>query len=301
MQAKNAGASNHQRIILACLVLTLLGLGIHTYMERERYTSVQIYNPRIPEHTIFGHVHMPKTYGTTINGEMALRFRNVCGNKGYSLLEYQRNVNLQAFKVGKRVSPIFGNSSHVDLMRVLQKHFNTSIQAVNSAVGYEECDYISQEASWDFWPSLFKNSSVKMELHVPCRDKLEHLMSMCNFKHIHFDCEKDIEEMSKKCLIGLNRFSDMLVIQYPNIKVRCFSPEKLDQYYRLMEKYLLPRKMTVPYVFRPSNKPRKRSTECIWTNHTASSLAIEYLKRLVYYKFCELCIGSADDLLLTAL
>ena len=33
---------------------------------------------------VYGHVHMAKTAGTEINGELAMHFERVCGNKGYS-------------------------------------------------------------------------------------------------------------------------------------------------------------------------------------------------------------------------
>jgi len=37
-----------------------------------------------PPPVIYGHVHMAKTGGTSLNGELALRFERVCGHKGYS-------------------------------------------------------------------------------------------------------------------------------------------------------------------------------------------------------------------------
>jgi hypothetical protein len=40
---------------------------------------------------VYGHVHLGKTAGTTINGELALHFERVCGNKGYSYDAYQFN------------------------------------------------------------------------------------------------------------------------------------------------------------------------------------------------------------------
>lgn len=40
---------------------------------------------------LYGHVHMPKTAGTTLNGEMAARYERVCGHKGYSYDFYHTN------------------------------------------------------------------------------------------------------------------------------------------------------------------------------------------------------------------
>ena len=31
---------------------------------------------------IFGHLHIPKTAGTDINGELAARYERICGHKG---------------------------------------------------------------------------------------------------------------------------------------------------------------------------------------------------------------------------
>ena len=41
--------------------------------------------------TIFGLLHMAKTAGTTINGQLANQFERVCGNKGWSYDAYQAN------------------------------------------------------------------------------------------------------------------------------------------------------------------------------------------------------------------
>jgi hypothetical protein len=43
---------------------------------------------------IFGHVHMAKTAGTEINGQLAQRFERVCGNKGnsYDAISYNERV-----------------------------------------------------------------------------------------------------------------------------------------------------------------------------------------------------------------
>ena len=59
-------------------------------------------------------------------------------------------------------------------------------------IGYENCNYISQESVWNFWPKLIKDLNQKnknnnnynnnnstlltLELHVPCREQLQHLM-----------------------------------------------------------------------------------------------------------------------------
>jgi len=47
--------------------------------------------------------------------------------------------------------------------------------------GYEDCDYVSHEENFDFWKS-FGTNETPMELHVPCRDPIDHLSSMYNHK-----------------------------------------------------------------------------------------------------------------------
>ena len=39
----------------------------------------------------YGHIHMAKTAGTTLNSMLALNFERVCGHKGYSFDYYQAN------------------------------------------------------------------------------------------------------------------------------------------------------------------------------------------------------------------
>lgn len=45
---------------------------------------------------LYGHVHMAKTAGTTLNGELAARYERVCGHKGYSYDFYRSNNRTRA-------------------------------------------------------------------------------------------------------------------------------------------------------------------------------------------------------------
>ncbi len=40
---------------------------------------------------IYGHVHMAKTMGTTINGNLSMHYERICGHKGYSYDAYNTN------------------------------------------------------------------------------------------------------------------------------------------------------------------------------------------------------------------
>eukprot|EP00986_Skeletonema_menzelii_P007546 scaffold2971_cov152-Skeletonema_menzelii.AAC.6 len=93
-------------------------------------------------------------------------------------------------------------------------------------IGFEECDYIRVERSWTFWRDTFGNDKflgLKMELHVPCRHRLDHLMSQCNHNHqeIAFDANTD-EELFKsveRCVILLDRYVHDL---QKHFDVKCF-------------------------------------------------------------------------------
>jgi hypothetical protein len=43
---------------------------------------------------IYGHLHFPKTAGSSLNSLMASKYERVCGNKGYSYDSYQHNSRL---------------------------------------------------------------------------------------------------------------------------------------------------------------------------------------------------------------
>ena len=53
---------------------------------------------------LFGHVHIAKTSGTSLNGNMSLHFERVCGNKGYSYNAYQSNPRRAVWGVGRWVA-----------------------------------------------------------------------------------------------------------------------------------------------------------------------------------------------------
>ena len=48
-----------------------------------------------PPDVLYGHVHIAKTAGTTVNGELAMHYERVCGHKGYSYDAFQTNELLK--------------------------------------------------------------------------------------------------------------------------------------------------------------------------------------------------------------
>jgi hypothetical protein len=124
---------------------------------------------------MYGHVHIAKTGGTSINGIFANKFERVCGHKGYSYDAYNDNERAKRGNVKK--------------YRVKPKQMNE--------IGYENCDYVSNEINWEFWINTFddgKFHGIQMELHVPCRERIDHLMSQCNFKKLDLDCDAPSDE-----------------------------------------------------------------------------------------------------------
>ena len=248
---------------------------------------------------------MAKTGGTSLNWILANNFQHVCGNKGYSYDAYQENerFNHQEGGVSKRLDSDQWSRSRV------------KIDTMNT-VGYEECDYISHEMKWNFWVDTFPNGTfrgVPIELHVPCRNRIDHLMSQCNYdvigkrknrtkQALACDAATDEElfQSIKNCFLFLDRF-DHEVMKYFNVK--CFDFNKqFDGYVQYMARILSRRRfVSEPLARREANDPRDKSQECIWDNPRVMEKVHEYLKNNVpYYQFCDSCMGSERELTLPA-
>lgn len=264
---------------------------------------------------------MAKTAGSEINGAMASYYRSVCGNKGYSYDAYQYYKRLQQ------------KGRYEDIVREAypEKRYTRGYlpHEVLEEIGYEECDYISLEAHWEQWKTVVEAISIasfssknghnnnnpqatELELHVPCRDPLSHLMSQCNHRQYVFDCEtKDLKGEVEKCLIKMDRFDpDGLSNGIGGDKtndnntntvtttLKCFNPIPIEPYLEYMEPRLEPRRVQAPFYHRSSNSPRNKTQECLWKNPVLMEQVLEILhKTQDYYRWCQECIGSNDDLL----
>ena len=177
-------------------------------------------------------------------------------------------------------------------------------------IGFEECDYISQESLWEFWRDTFGNGKfhgVKMELHVPCRERLDHLMSQCNHggKKIACDAETDEElfESVKKCYsytYVLERYDHKLQNHFD---VKCFDFKKqFTDYLKYMSGILQKRRFqSTPYVKRETNGHRNKESECIWGDAALMKKVEKYLLDTVpYYQFCDQCMGSDNEIIVSA-
>lgn len=266
---------------------------IYIYIDKEREKGLRprIFNSRVHGTIIFGHVHIAKTAGTTLNGQMAAKFERVCGHKGYSYDSWQDNYRRNQSESGVKIEP--------DSMSKLHQGFSRSRvhPSIMTEIGYEDCDYISHEINWNFWPRTFQHWRVPIELHIPCRDPISHLMSMCNYRGRKFNCTNDLETEIQGCLTAMNRFDSKLTTGYTNIIPKCFPAQAIDKYIEFMSYRLQKKQFPVEYIFRATNAPRSAETECIWSNNTALSFAKRYLGDMQYYKYCASCLGSDKDLL----
>ncbi len=255
---------------------------------------------------LYGHVHMAKTGGTSLNGIMANKFDHVCGHKGYSYDAYQDNERAKAtdhaivMQGGKNFSPSRVEPDDMEM------------------IGYESCDYISHEADWTFWRTSFgkgKFHGMNMELHVPCRDRIEHLMSMCNYEEVGRDphepfessliknkiaCDAKTDEALfasvNKCFLYLNRYNHGLNSHFD---VKCFDfRNQFTTYIDHMSTILNHRRFeSTPYVKRETNGERNKEDECIWYNDEVRAKVDKYLlEKIQYYQFCDRCMGSENEI-----
>ena len=263
---------------------------------------------------IFGHVHIAKTGGTTgkiyfekilfvsvfyseslilipgeiVNSLFANKFERVCGNKGSSYEAYAQNE-----KDLKKLHELNKDSLYP---------YNTNHSSAYP--GFEDCDYISQEVTWNKWSRNFpggKLHNVPVELHVPCRDPLDHLMSQCNQVNAKLACgssEEDFYKSIDKCLRWENRFDFRLKDDF-SIKCYAFGTQ-FKEYIDVMARYLQPRRFEPEIIVpRHSNKSRNKTAECIWGSPDLQKMATDYLmQKWSYYQFCAECIGGDNDIVM---
>lgn len=239
------------------------------------------------------HVHMAKTAGTSLNMELANQYERVCGHKGYSFDFFQsnaraaknpyRDIQNLADSVSKEYNEFSRERVHADIMRER---------------GYEDCDWISLEGKWTKWKEISRRVGP-LELHVPCREPVDHLMSMCNMWNHQFDCQAaNITKEVGRCLIHSDRFSSKGLSSIDNVNsVRCF-PYKTQfvAYKAAMDKVLENRKVVGNVTTLETNQKRNMPKECIWKMPEVKKEVEEILLAMDYYSFCNKCIGSNNDL-----
>eukprot|EP00594_Rhizosolenia_setigera_P010635 CAMPEP_0178953752 /NCGR_PEP_ID=MMETSP0789-20121207/8594_1 /TAXON_ID=3005 /ORGANISM="Rhizosolenia setigera, Strain CCMP 1694" /LENGTH=248 /DNA_ID=CAMNT_0020635047 /DNA_START=233 /DNA_END=979 /DNA_ORIENTATION=+ len=247
---------------------------------------------------------MAKSAGTTLNGKLASEFERVCGHKGFSYDAYQFNKRLDDSFGGKKKSYVSASMNTGDAINKLKKNFNRGRVPfdIMYEIGFEQCQYISLETSpkrWDKVTNSLPPSLLPLELHVPCRDPLSHLMSMCNYKKHIFDCDAaDFKEEINHCLVAMSRFDKVAFEQNPDIELKCFEATPIEPYIEYMSHRLQSKKTVYPYFKRDTNKPRDKEKECIWQNEEVQNQVITHLRDMEsYFAWCEDCLGSKNDLL----
>lgn len=251
---------------------------------------------RVSAITVYGHVHMAKTAGTTINGNFSMYFERICGHKGYSYDAIQCNHRVTNRHLQR-------NDNMRDDLSVSHPGYSRIRVplAVMNAIGYENCDWISFEESFQVWHQFKRMRFFELELHVPCRDPIDHLLSQCNHRSHVFNCSHDsYQEEVKKCLLDMSRYSNELQSDFA-VKCFDFSQVELGGYFEYMRERLQKRRITMPYAFRATNRPRHALTsECLYQDKQIQRKVINFLiHNYDYYGFCSQCLGSENDLFFT--
>mmetsp|Transcript_429 Transcript_429/g.567 ORF Transcript_429/g.567 Transcript_429/m.567 type:complete len:238 (+) Transcript_429:166-879(+) len=232
---------------------------------------------------------MARTAGSYLNGALALNYERVCGHKGYSY---------DAFQVNERYKK---NPAHVDSWG---KHFKDYSRFrvpvhIMDEIGYEDCDWISNELGWQWW-NKFQSWKVILELHLPCRTPVDHMRSNCNAEELEINCQGDLPGQIQKCMHNYERFHPSLndSKKFPNFQLKCFNQSLLSTYVEYMGTKLQRKRVQSEFTYRPPDPPRKTKNRCLQTNETARSQINAYLtNKLDYFKFCDACLNSAQDLL----
>jgi hypothetical protein len=240
---------------------------------------------------VVGHVHMAKTAGTSLNGLLASMYERVCGHKGYSYDSYKANLRMAA--PGKVIDSIS--------LKYPGYHRERVPPNIMNEIGFEDCDFISQEMDWRFW-RRFEDWPLPLELHVPCRDPLDHLMSQCNHKSVAFNCvnaargPKSLASEVNRCKIQLYRFAwDLLSLN--NTRVKCYDfSDQFSRYLTHMDKVLQKKRIPAKFIRWETNRPRNKKNECIWSKPELKKDVVDHLrKNYDYYGFCDACLNQPSN------
>jgi len=287
----------------------------NTNKERIDYNNIKDGGLKYTRQThIFGQVHMTKTGGTSLNGELALNYERVCGHKGWSTDAYNTNERVRK-RAEKNKNRTRTNAKD---WRKVRDSYTLANKAraksrdnlfsrgrvpkwIGDEIGYHDCDYIIEERPSEFWMQFNDFHNSTMELHVPCRDPISHLMSMCNHAGRSFNCTNpDYRTEAQRCFLAgvRSRFKkDLLNLE--NIHVKCYDyKEQFKGYMEYITPLLQKKRIQSEYVHRDSNSARDKDSECIWKEPDLQKKVASFLVEDVeYYSFCDECLGSADDLL----
>jgi len=173
--------------------------------------------------------------------------------------------------------------------------------AIHLCTVFFTSDYISLEMPSHIWATVvLADVKQPLELHIPCREPLGHLMSQCNHRHRTFNCEETrLTDAVRRCMIEPNRFSKTLWSNNENITLKCFNPIPIEPYINYMSQILQPRRIQGRHNHRDTNKPRNTTKECIWNRSESFKDEVRDIMMRIspYNQFCNKCMKSKDDLL----
>jgi hypothetical protein len=170
------------------MILSFLsGMTVHCHLSTSRPIPTAVTHSSTT--ITYGHVHMAKTGGTTLNGELAVKYERICGHKGYSWDAIATNQRVQELQESLN-QPGLGLYQLQDSYNTLHKGYNRGRvpPSVMWEMGFHNCDWISiEDPGWTAWRDYVHVPDL--ELHVPCRDPIDHLLSQCHYKKKNFVCE----------------------------------------------------------------------------------------------------------------
>lgn len=231
---------------------------------------------------LIGHIHIAKTGGSTLNQQLANKFHGVCGHKGYSFDSYQarrrNNGDVTLGYVKDSINRVYEN---YDRTRVPEE--------IMFERGFEACHWVSFESDMHVWKH-FENWGEPLELHLPCRDPVEHFMSQVNHEEKKIHCASFRPAVDAgKYLIYMNRFQVAAIPR--NATVRCVRFSKqFDDYQTLigLPKKRIVNKLHPSHIY--TNQPRSRKNECIWRHpKLVAELKAHLIKSYDYYNYCSKC------------
>jgi hypothetical protein len=238
---------------------------------------------------------------TTINGMLSLKYERVCGRKGYS---YDALMTNERWKLQKEGHIGRNDVATSDLYRRMNRTYSRARvpQELMPEIGYDDCDYISEELVAKRWLDK-KLPPIPIEMHVPCRDPVDHLLSMINHRGKKFSCldsettNSSTDNQIRSGKLNLERFSSDLLLKLPNSTMKCFNPIPVEPYIDYLSKYLQKKRFTAKYIQHETNRPRDKASECLTKNATLLNIVKErMLETYSYFNFCASCMGSPEEL-----
>ena len=263
---------------MPCVMLQISLLSLLTLLQvslPSLTVSVSLPTHSAPKRPVYGYIHMAKVAGSNLNAALSTHYERVCGNKGnsYDALQHNHRVNRTgAIHITASLNDLYSNPPDVvgfNRGRVKNRDL--------VEIGFLNCDYIFLEnvyTQWFLLAMLYQRYAILLEVHVPCRDPIIHLMSQCNFLNIPFQCNRSLTEIKavvENCLKYMHRFSSQLTRKVPNLSLRCFASNlTFSRYVPYMGRRLQSRKIQMVHSDRSTNRPRQRAAECIWDNEHAA-------------------------------